>query len=66
MYCLFHRHHIPEKDDKNEWKVSEVKRVKAAADRAVEGATPGEVTDSPNERGRRRKKGRKRRDEKSE
>ena len=66
MYCLFHRHHIPEKDDENEWKVSEVKRVKAAADRAVGGATPGEVTDSPNERGRRRKKGRKTREGKSE
>ena len=55
MYCLFHRHHMPETDDENEWKVSEVKRVTAAADRAAGEATPGGVTDSPNERGRRRK-----------
>ena len=66
MYCLFHRHHTPEKDDENEWKVSEVKRVTAAADQAAGEATPGGVTDSPNERGRRRKKGRKRREGKSE
>ena len=64
--CLFHRHHMPETDDENEWKVSEAKRVTAAADLAAGGATTGGVTDSPNERGRRRKKGRKRREGKSE